>query len=278
MRNWIVAVAFACTPLVAGTITDPEAYTANSNLQLDWARSLFQRIDLAGHERILDVCSGNGKTTAGLADLVPAGWVVGLDYSGEMTQFASENHRRHNLLFVKGNLTNHPFVEQFDLVTANCALIWISDQKAAFESIRQSLVSGGLFLAVQPAANPANLSPVAERIAATPRWSPHFPDFQPQRFYLAKEECIDLLTQVALEPLLVEATYPREHYPSMDAFLDWLRPIAGFANHLPDNLREEFLREIAAEMVTIDPQGVWLPDNKLEVIARRPLESQHSGQ
>jgi hypothetical protein len=82
--------------------------------------------------------------------------------------------------------------------------------------------AGGLLVAVQPASRTTTLSPVAERVVASPRWASFFSDFQPQRFYLTREECLELLVQVGFEPVIFEETYAREHYPTMEAFLDWL--------------------------------------------------------
>ncbi len=277
MIKWIFALAITCLPLFAGVIEDPEAYRNNSQMQLEWAAELIGRIDLAGDERILDIGAGDGKVTARMANLVPTGFVIGLDLSSAMNQYASQHHRRHNLTFVKVDLASGPFTQQFDLVTANCALMWIPDQKAVFASIYKSLVPGGQMIAVQPGADRTNLSPAAQRVAATPRWAPYFPGFQKQRFYLSPEECKEHLTEAGFELVHMSEIPTRDHYPSIDAFIEWIRPLSPFANHLPRPQRDQFLRDVATEMVTTDADGTWRVYKKLEVIARRPVNSRDSG-
>lgn len=269
MKKMVLAFVLLFTHSLAATLVDAEKYNANSSLQLDWATAVMQRIELRGDERILDVGSGNGKMTARLADQVPTGFVVGLDLSSTMVEYASDHYKRKNLLFIKEDLCMDPFMEQFDLVTSFCSLIWIQDQRKALESVHHSLVPGGFFVAVQPASQPSNLSPAALRVASRPDWVPFFPNFQPQRFYLTYEECLSLLKEVGFEQMFVKEINAQEHFSSMEAFLDWLRPLTGFAKDLPDYLQEKFLLEIANEMVEVKRDGVWLSDIKLEVIARR---------
>ena len=139
-RKTLLILLTGFLTVYAATIRDPESYNANSNLQMGWAMGLLQRVELEGTERILDVGSGTGRVTAQLAENVPSGLVIGLDISAEMTTFASEHFQQPNLVFVKGDLCAAPFEKQFDLVFANCALLWIADQRGALTSIHKSLL------------------------------------------------------------------------------------------------------------------------------------------
>jgi len=65
---------------------NPGEYAKHSAAQLAWARELFARLKLKGDESLLDIGSGDGKVTAGIAAALPRGRVVGLDGSHEMVE------------------------------------------------------------------------------------------------------------------------------------------------------------------------------------------------
>ena len=60
---------------------DAERYQQASAHQQEWGRRLIAELNLQGHERILDVGSGDGSLTRRLAAAVPRGSVLGLDAS-----------------------------------------------------------------------------------------------------------------------------------------------------------------------------------------------------
>src|SRR5208337_144946 len=60
---------------------DAEEYARNSGAQLGWARELIAKLELEGHEHVLDIGCGDGKVSAELARHVPGGRVVGVDSS-----------------------------------------------------------------------------------------------------------------------------------------------------------------------------------------------------
>ncbi len=45
----------------SGVTWDPEDYARSSSAQLIWAREMISRLNLAGHEHILDIGSGDGN-------------------------------------------------------------------------------------------------------------------------------------------------------------------------------------------------------------------------
>ena len=56
------------------------------------AFELLSKAGLRGNERVLDLGCGDGKITAKIANLVPEGWVIGIDFSPEMIKFAQEHY------------------------------------------------------------------------------------------------------------------------------------------------------------------------------------------
>ena len=86
----------------------PEKYEMSSSAQKLWAEELIRKIEIGGRERVLDIGCGDGRITAGIADLVPKGSVLGIDSSREMVRFAIEKFLpeiRKNLRFAEADAT-----------------------------------------------------------------------------------------------------------------------------------------------------------------------------
>ena len=83
---------------------DGQQYLNNSDLQYQWATSYIQKMELRGHEKILDIGCGDGRVTAIIAKSLPNGYVLGIDASESMLQVAQNlKDRAHldNLRFYK---------------------------------------------------------------------------------------------------------------------------------------------------------------------------------
>src|ERR1700742_1106606 len=121
-------------------------YAQRSGLQVAMAKEVLALLDLEGSERILDVGSGNGRTTAEIAARVPNGFVVGVDPSHDMVDFASSHFGPAvvpNLRFEVGDARRLPFRGEFDLVVSFNALHWVPQQDEALRCIHAALKPGG---------------------------------------------------------------------------------------------------------------------------------------
>ena len=125
---------------------DPEVYEKSSSTQKKWAEEVISKIQITGNERILDIGCGDGKITAYIASLVPAGSVVGIDNSAEMISFAQSRFsqaRWPNLSFQYGDASDLRYQNEFDLVVSFACLHWLLDHRPVLEGIRRSLKSDG---------------------------------------------------------------------------------------------------------------------------------------
>lgn len=280
MYEWkmspILMLCLICHALLgAAGIENAGGYHHNSSLQWDWAVESLASYPWRGDERVLDIGCGDGKITALLAKNLPDGFVVGLDISPQMIEYAStifNTSDNHNLLFLKGEALTIPFHAQFDVAVSFLCLHWVLDQEAALKKIHQSLVPGGKILLVLPAKSPSNLAPVCEALVKTEKWEPYFPSFKTQRVYFSPEEYQTLLQDAGFESIETTLTTHEDHYPNKAAFLEWLDPLITFISHLPQTLQRDFLEETAELMLAPYPQqqdDLVLQSDKLEVIAQK---------
>ncbi len=156
---------------------DGTAYRRVNSLQQWLADQVLRSLHLDGVESLLDVGCGDGRITAEIAARIPEAQVVGLDPSPRMISVAPAGGR---LSFELGEVCSMSYRQRFDAVVSFNALHWVADQRRALERIVAALRPGGWAFLVFVCAGPrASIEDVAMRVAATPRWSEQFADFEP---------------------------------------------------------------------------------------------------
>ena len=103
---------------------------------------------LAAGMTVLDCGCGPGSITAGLAELVSPGEVIGLDIEERQLEAARRLARERslgNLRFVQGSVYELPFPDaSFDVVVAHFVLEHVSDPRRALREIRRVVRPGGI--------------------------------------------------------------------------------------------------------------------------------------
>lgn len=257
----------------AAGLQDPKGYAKNSSLQWNWAISALERYSWKGDERVLDLGCGDGKITAWIANNKTRGLSVGLDVAPAMVLFASETHRDcPNLLFLEGDISKLPFFEQFDLITAFCSLHYVVEQEEGLKAIRRSLYPGGKFLFVAPGRDGTSLGPLSETLIQSAKWAGFFPAFRRQRVYYTKDAYQALLEKTGFRVISFQAAHDAVRFQDQSALLDWLRPLVNYTAHLPDELREEFLKDLADQMLSFAlpaEEGIVLQSTLFECLCEK---------
>ncbi len=262
----------------AATINQAELYHRHSSLQWQWAMSALEKNPMQDHARVLDVGCGDGKITAALAEILPEGYVIGLDLSPQMIAFASKTFTSpRNLLFLRGDARALPFDKQFDWVVSFCTQHWILEQEMALRSMHESLVEGGKILIVTLAPSPNNLGPQCQRLAHSEKWSQYFPNFKPTRLYLTATAYRELLQKTGFDSIVIEETPSVTTFANREAFRQWLKPLVSCSTHLAVDLQEAFLTNLVDLMLQAEPPAadgtIDIHDLKLEITAQKsPLQ------
>lgn len=118
-------------------------YKRFSRAQKTWGMEVIGGLSLRGAERVLDLGCGDGVLTSCLADRVPFGAVVGVDRSDSMIKEA-RTRNRFNVTFVKSDILDMNYRDEFDLVFSNAALHWVRDHEKVQGSIYKALRPGGV--------------------------------------------------------------------------------------------------------------------------------------
>lgn len=144
---------FACSSLAADeSYWDSNlvrAYVHHSELQRRWALSFLTPClrQLNGHEHILDIGCGDGRVTADVSKFVPEGYVIGIDPSLPMLEWAQKQYcslEYPNLSFQEGGFLEPQVNQPFDLIISTCAFQHCPDHYRALKNITQLLAPDAL--------------------------------------------------------------------------------------------------------------------------------------
>ena len=162
-------------------------YAQSSSAQAAWAQDLIVKLNLSGNETVLDVGCGDGKVTAEIARRLPDGFVLGIDSSSEMVQFANAENLESaiaNLQFACMDARKIDSSRTFDVVFSNTVLHWVDDHPAFLRGASQVLRSRGkLVTSCGGKGNAADVVSVFEALIQQPTWNPYFTNFQFPYFF-----------------------------------------------------------------------------------------------
>lgn len=257
-------------------LDDAKGYNKNSSLQWQWATNALEKYPWTGHERVLDIGSGDGKVSAFISKECTHGLVVGLDISPSMNTFASSLFRPDTfstLLFQQGDIAHLPFENQFDLVTAFCALHYVVDYKSALSAIHKSLRAHGKLLFVGPGRDNTSVANISETLIQSEKWTSYFPTFTKQRVYFTKDEYTTILQESGFTPIYFDVTHDKVTFANKQALTNWLRPLINYISHLTPDLQDDFLLDLTNIMmqsaIATPDESVVLESTLFECLAER---------
>lgn len=237
---------------------DPEDYSVNSSAQFAAAKKLIKQLNLKGNEAVLNIGCGDGKITAQIAELVPAGSVVGIDASEEMIKFAASKFpvaSHPNLSFVVMDASEITFENQFDLVFSNAALHWVSDHAAVLKGISRALKpKGKIHLHML---GKGSMSQLMQALAATlldPRWRRYFQGFKSSSSFSEPEAYRQSVKAAGLEPIRVELVPRVMTQDGREGLIGHFRSTwMSVMSRIPPDQTEEFLNRIVDEFLKENP-------------------------
>jgi len=113
-----------------------------------YGRQTIERLQLAGGERVLDVCCGSGASAIPAAEGVgQTGTVIGVDLAENLLALARGKARERgltNIEFRSGDMTQLPFDDgSFDVVVCVFGIFFVPDMEVGLRELKRVLRSGG---------------------------------------------------------------------------------------------------------------------------------------
>jgi trans-aconitate 2-methyltransferase len=224
---------------------DAVSYQRVSVPHEEWARSILERLELAGDERVLDAGCGSGRVTAMLIERLPRGGVVAVDGSPSMIESVRSVLRPQDEALV-GDLTELELEEPVDIVFSSAVFHWVLDHDALFRSLRGVLKPGGR-LATQNggAGNISRLRASSAEVAGREPYAAHFEGFGEPWNYAAPEETEARLLGAGFDEARCWLQ-PWEIVPPEPA--EFLRTVClgPHIDRLPEELRDPFIADVLA--------------------------------
>ncbi len=238
-------------------------YAKSSSAQAAWAQELIAKFNLNGDESVLDVGCGDGKVTAEIARRLPDGFVLGIDSSAEMVDFATAEHIQPaiaNLQFVCMDARKIDSTTTFDIVFSNAVLHWVDDHPAFLRGASQVLRSGGkLVTSCGGKGNAADIVSVFEALIQQSTWQPYFTNFQFPYFFHSPDEYAEWIAESGFQPVRLELVPKNMKHNGKEGLASWIQTTwMPYTHRVPearrDDLIEEFL-ECCLSQHPLDSQG-----------------------
>jgi trans-aconitate 2-methyltransferase len=222
---------------------DAAAYERLSAPQTRWGRIVVDRLELDGHERVLDAGCGTGRVTSLLLERLPHGRVIALDGSSAMiaearVRFADDPR----VELVVADLTQPlPVDRPVDAILSTATFHWITDHPSLFRNLASVLRPRGQLVAqCGGAGNISSLERIISGMGLTFGGGKTFatPDETRARLEAAGFEDIDAWLNDEPTPIPAE---------DLEAFLETVC-LGGIVDGMDDDERAHFVHEVASRM------------------------------
>ena len=261
---------------------NPADYARHSQGQERWAKELLGLLSLKPDEDVLDIGCGDGRITAEISRLTPAGRVVGIDRSPDMVAFATEHFPAAefpNLSFLQADASALPFRDEFDVIFSNAVLHWVLDHRPVLAGLARSLRPGGrCVLQMGGKGNGAIVIRALESCLQEPNWRARHTSELPYGFH-GIEEYQGWLQEAGLTADSVELLEKDMLHSTRSDFTGWVRTAwLPYTERVPAEIRDQFLEAVTERYLgecPLDTTGqVHVAMIRLQVLAHKKAEGE----
>ncbi|HEX7474920.1 MAG TPA: methyltransferase domain-containing protein [Dehalococcoidales bacterium] len=230
---------------------DGEAYKQSSNHQKEWGNRIIAEFQLNGNENILDLGCGDGALTSQLAELVPQGFVLGIDASRGMIAVAGKLSQQ-NLEFRLQDIDSMDYQEEFDLVFSNATLHWVKDHRRLLVSSYRCLKKNGVLRFNFGAdGNCSYFNKFAKEAIGLPEFSNYFRTFEWPWYMPVLDEYEKLVKEFPFTEIKVWGEIADRYFPDKETLIKWVdQPsIVPFLESIPELEKPGFRDYVVKKML-----------------------------
>ncbi|PCI77780.1 hypothetical protein COB21_02600 [Candidatus Aerophobetes bacterium] len=250
---------------------NPKIYSELSLAQNRAASKVLEVLQVKDTCDVLDVGCGDGKFSAKLAKIANQGFVLGLDKSVEMIDFARSNYGKEhypNLSFSVQDAQEIDFKEEFDLVFSSFALQWFKDKALFFTRAYKALKTNGEICVVTPLAVSSELEYAIEKVIESFDWHRFYKDFHPNWYFVGEDSISNLVQESGFKISYLD-TYDQETvFLSKKDFEKYVLLWFPYLKPLSEDLRESFFLQVIEKYYAMLP-----PQQDSSILMRVPVMS-----
>jgi len=235
---------------------DGKKYQKASTHQKEWGNKLISELNLKGNERILDLGCGDGVLTQILSNLVPNGFVIGIDASKGMIEVAKEKES-NNLKFLLMDIDNIEIDDKFDIVFSNAALHWVKNHQKLYEKLSIILNKDGLMRFNFAAdGNCSYFFNIVKQTIQEKEYQNYFKNFNWPWFMPTLDEYKKITDNFKFSSVKIWGENTDRYFPNKEALIRWIEQpsIVPFLEYLPNDKKESFTNEVIKKMLKITIQ------------------------
>ncbi len=232
---------------------DGQGYHFNSKVQYTAALNLLSHYEFRGNEVVLDVGCGDGKLSTYIASKVKQGYVVGIDQSKSMIDFAKTNYKNSdhpNLEFTCKDANQFEEVDKFDIVFSSFCIQWIINIESFFARVMIGLKPGGTLLAVIPSGIPVELDKSFTESIQNPRWLSYFKGFEKNWKLRDDKAFMDTLLKLGFKISFCREAFQVHHFHDALKLKEYINFSFPYPSYIPPNFREEYVNEIVEDYMS----------------------------
>lgn len=253
---------------------DGKKYNKASSHQKEWGSKIISELKLRGDESVLDLGCGDGVLTSQFAEILPNGFVLGIDASQGMIDEAGKI-KKHNLRFETSDINKINFTNEFDLVFSNAALHWIKDHELLLSNVYKSLKKGGIIrFNFAAEGNCSNFYAVIREMIREERYESYFEDFEWPWYMPDIEEYKNTVSQFSFEDMKIWGENADRFFPDIATMIGWIdQPsIVPFLKCVDSDDKTDFRNSVVNRMIkkTLQDDGTCFETfRRINVYARK---------
>jgi trans-aconitate 2-methyltransferase len=225
---------------------------------------VLDRLELKGHETVLDAGCGSGRVTGMLLDRLPRGRIVAVDASASMVRVAADALPPGRVMVFQADLAELELETRVDAAFSNAVFHWVRDHDRLFERLRAALAPGGRLVAqCGGKGNVERFHAHVHEVAAEAPFAEHFEGWAGPWNFASPGDTTQRLERADFDHIDVWLE-PSPTVPELTE--DYLRTVC-LGHHLerlPADLRDAFVRAVAGRC----PQPLELDYVRLNIVAR----------
>jgi len=228
-------------------------------------------IMLSGSERVLDVATGRGYSALEIAKYLPAGKVIGIDFSSGMLEKAIEKMHSQgidNAEFIKMDMEALEFPNNhFDLAVCSFGIFFVENMEGLLRGISTKVKNEGKIVISTFSDN--SFSPLADLfLDRLSKYGLEIP-LIPSKQVATKEQCFKLFNNVGLNKINIVEKKLGYFLKSSHEWWSLIQGAAfrGLVNRLSQKDSALFKEEHLAEVESLGTEnGIWLEVKALYTI------------